>query len=185
MTGHRFRTPGSPIPVDPPVKIRIRIPKTRRDFLALAAGAVGAGTVLPIGTANAAEQARPDSVLIRVCHQFAEADYEAWYRYCTAPDGQEDDNDPPPDFATLNWITATPATTPEGWQAKALACATWNRDMYDGQWHPDTGTPLLAALLRDMVAPIRNAILGRLQEKYGPLPDGYTPDWRWVGRPVA
>jgi hypothetical protein len=60
----------------------------------------------------------------------------------------------------------------EGWPAKALACVTWNRDVYDDQWHQDTGTPLVAALLRDMVAPARNAILGRLQKKYGPLPDG-------------
>jgi hypothetical protein len=44
--------------------------------------------------------------------------------------------------------------------------------VYDDQWHQDTGTPLVAALLRDMVAPARNAILGRLQKKYGPLPDG-------------
>jgi hypothetical protein len=33
----------------------------------------------------------------------------------------------------------------------------------------DGVTPIIAALLRDMVAPARNAILTRLQAKYGPL----------------
>ena len=140
-------------------------------------------TALSAGTSISVSE--PDALLIRVCYQFAEAEFEDWYRYCTAPDGEEDDKSSF-DRDTLNWIAATPATTSAGWQAKALACAAFNRNMYDD--HTDDqeiGTPLLAALLREMAAPTRNAILLGLERKYGPLPDGYTPDWRWVGRTAA
>ena len=127
----------------------------------------------------------PDALLIRTCQQFSEAELNAWYRYCTAAPGEEH-NDPPVDRAALDWITATPATTPTGWQAKALVCAAFNRNMYDDSWDDrDRGTPILAALLREMIAPARNAILLGLERKYGPLPEGYTPDWRWIGRPAA
>jgi hypothetical protein len=127
------------------------------------------------------EPSHPDAVLIRTCHRFAEARYEDWYRYLTAPDGQCDE-DSKPDFDTLNWIAETPASTPEGCAAKALVCACWNHDMYDDpEDDRDSGSPILAALLREMAGPARNAILMKLEERFGPLPGNYTPDWRWIG----
>jgi hypothetical protein len=161
----------------------------RRDFLAMTAGAVAAKTVLPLAagaeTLSASRtRSSPDALLIETCFRFAEADWESWYRYCTAPDDVADEQDTPADTDTLHWIVATPATTPEGWHAKALAAAAWNRAAYDDPEDDRDGvTPIIAALLRDMVAPARNAILTRLQAKYGPLSEGYTPDWRWMGRP--
>ena len=126
-------------------------------------------------------QANPDEALIRACYRLAEGELDSRYRYVTSPDGLKGDDEA--DVALLDWITATPATTPEGWQAKALACAAWNRDMYDDTPDErDGGTTLLASLLRDMVAPARNAILTRCEAKYGPLPEGYSPDWAWIGR---
>ncbi len=128
----------------------------------------------------------PDAVLIRICQQFAEAELTSWYRYCTAPFHLADKQDPPPEHLLRHWIETTPATTPEGWHAKALACIAWNREMYDDpEDERDGGTTLLASLLRDMVAPARNAILARCEAAHGPLPEGYTPDWRWVGRASA
>jgi hypothetical protein len=103
-------------------------------------------------------------VLIRICHQFAESELTSWYRYCTAPSNLADKQDSRPERDLLHWIEATPATTPENWHAEALACVAWNRDMYDdAEDERDGGTTLLASLLRDMVAPARNAILARCE----------------------
>ena len=130
----------------------------------------------------AAKLSDPDAELIRICRQFAERELTNWYRYVTAPEDLADKQDPPPDWGSLHWIVATPATTPEGWRAKALAYAAWHRDAYDDPPEDrDNASPLLAALLRDMVAPARNAMVARLAEKHGPLPDRYTAEGIWLG----
>ena len=76
--------------------------------------------------------------------------------------------------------------TPAGCYAKALAYAAWWREAYDGpDGEADSDKPLLASLLRDMVAPARAEILSRCAAEYGPLPEGYTADWRWIGWPTS
>ena len=141
------------------------------------------------GAAIAAPSAQnPDAELIRVCQQFAEAQFADWYLYVTTDDPETEfqSENAPVDWETVRWITATPAHTLAGHQAKALACAAWDRDSYDSS--PDDNpafTGLLASLLRDLAAPARGVILARLAEQYGPLPDGYDADCRWIGRAVA
>ncbi|MGI4941673.1 MAG: hypothetical protein ACRYHQ_14125, partial [Janthinobacterium lividum] len=50
----------------------------------------------------------------------------------------------------------------------------------------EASATLLAGLLRDMVAPVRAEILARCAAEYGPLPEGYDVDARWIGRaPIA
>jgi hypothetical protein len=157
---------------------------TRRGLLGTAAVLAAA----PLAMAAAALPAEPDAELVRVCHAFAEAEWRNWWRYIVAPDDLADAQDREPDWPTLTWIKATPATTPAGWHAKALALSAWDRTAYDddAEWHePDSDTGLLAGLLRDMVAPARAAILARCAADYGPLPEGYTADWRWIGRAPA
>ena len=56
-----------------------------------------------------------------------------WYRYVTAPDDTADEYDDPTDWDTYYRIIATPATTPAGWDAKALAYAAWDREGYDDE----------------------------------------------------
>ena len=119
----------------------------------------------------------PDAELIRTCHRFAEYELASWYRYVL-----DNDDDSSPDHATYISIIATPATTPEGWHAKALAFTAWDRDSYDDHEDVRDGcSSLLASLLRDMVAPARNAIIAGLRAKHGPLPAGYSPDGIWIG----
>ena len=134
-----------------------------------------------VETQPTAAQGNADAELIRVCQRFAEGELESWYRYIIAPEDLCDAQDQPPDWKSLHWIISTPATTPEGWHAKALAYAAWDRDAYDDNEDRDTTTLLLASLLRDMVAPARRAILTRLQAELGPLPRGYDADWRFIG----
>jgi hypothetical protein len=125
----------------------------------------------------------PDAELIRRCHQFAEADLASWYRYVLAACNGEDADaqDTPADVDGYNWITATPATTREGWHAKALALSAWDRTAYfNDEPEESDGTTLLASLLQDMVAPERNAILAKLATQYGPLPEQYTSEGRWL-----
>ena len=118
----------------------------------------------------------PDAELIRTCHRFAEYELASWYRYAL-----DDDDDSSPDHATYVSIIAIPATTPEGWHAKALALTAWDRDSYDDHEDVRDGcSSLLASLLRDMVAPARNAIIAKLRAKYGPLPPSYTPEGIWL-----
>jgi len=158
------------------------IAPTRRAMLHGSAAALLAGTA----AASAKPGSSPDAELVRVCHDFAEAEFRNWWRYVTAPDDLADAQDQEPDWTTLAWIEATPATTPAGWHAKALAYAAWWREAYDDvEAERDASTPLLASLLRDMVAPARAAILARCAADYGPLPEGYTADARWVGRAPA
>jgi hypothetical protein len=146
-------------------------------------GAVPAVAGISLAGATNAATPDPDADLVRVCHRFAEAEYRNWYRYVTA-DGTEDDLDHDPDWTMLHQIEATPAMTPDGWRAKALALAAWSTDMYDDPPDDrDGGTTLLASLLRDMAAPARNAILTRCAAEFGPLPDSYDADWRWKGSP--
>ena len=146
-------------------------------------GAAAAFTAAPLALAAAAvPMADPDAELVRVCHDFAEAEFRNWWRYVVAPDHLADAQDTDPDWPILAWIEATPATTPAGWHAKALAYAAWWRDAYDDAEDGDSDAPLLASLLRDMVRPARAAILARCEAEYGPLGDGYGADWRWIGR---
>lgn len=167
------------VPTTPP-------PTHSRRHLLAAAPAALVLTGTGIGTAIAAHAAHLDAELIRVCRQFAEAELTGWYRYVIAPNDVADEQAAAGtwvnDRATWDWIAATPATTPEGWQAKALAFAVWERDAFDDpaddRCHTSTG---LASLLRDMVAPARAAIIARLTALYGPLPDGYTVDGMWMG----
>ncbi len=127
-----------------------------------------------------------DAELVRVCHRFAEAEYRNWWRYIVAPAHLADVLDQEPDWSTLERIETTPATTPTGWAAKALALAAWNREAYDDpDGERDPGATLLAAILRDMVAPERATILARCAAEYGPLPAGYTADARWIGHAPA
>ena len=151
---------------------------SRRSMLRGTAAVLFAGTA----AASSAEPA-PDGALILACHRFAEGEYRARWRDCTAPVHLSDAEATDADWATLEWITATPATTPAGWAAKALALAAWEPEMYDDlvPAESDTRTALLAALLRDMVAPARAEIVARCAAEYGPLGEGYTPDGRWIG----
>jgi hypothetical protein len=120
--------------------------------------------------------------LIRTCHRFAEDELEQWYRYVVTPEPECDELDDEVNWDTYHWIVATPATTPAGWHAKALAYTAWDRDAYDD--HQDDRTPaatFLAALLRDIVAPARRAIVARLAAQYGALPTSYTSEGVWIG----
>ncbi len=148
----------------------------------------GSAAVLLAGAATAAASAEPapDAELVRVCHDFAEAEWRSWWRYVTAPDYLADAEATDPDWSTLEWIETTPATTPAGWAAKALALAAWHREAYDdSDAEGDARATLLAGLLRDMVAPARAEILARCAAEYGPLPKGYTVDGRWIRRAPA
>lgn len=141
------------------------------------------------GAAVAAPVAQnPDAELIRICQQFAEAEFADWYLYVTTDDREieRQSEDTPVDWATVRQIEAMPATTLEGVRAKALACAAWDRDAYDSSADGHQAfTGLAASLLRDLAAPARGVILARLAEQYGPLPDGYDADCRWIGRAAA
>ena len=142
-----------------------------------------AADVLAAGWAVAAEFRNPDAELIRRCHQFAEAEISSWYRYVIAAENLADEQDTAEDSDGYNWITATPATTPAGWHAKALAWSAWHRTGYFDDEDSDGTSALLASLLQDMVAPARNAIMAKLFMQYGPLPACYTPEGRFLGYP--
>ncbi len=148
----------------------------------------GSAAALLAGAATVAASAEPapDAELVRICHDFAEAEWRSWWRYVTAPDDLADAEATDPDWSTLEWIEATPATTPAEWAAKALALAAWHREAYDdSDAEGDASATLLAGLLRDMVAPARAEILARCAAEYGPLPKGYTVDGRWIRRAPA
>ena len=146
-------------------------------------GAAAALTAAPLALSAVAAPAPADANLVRVCHAFAEAEFRNWWRYVTSPADMADTQEWEDDWPILAWITATPATTPAGWHAKALALSAWEREFYDDlvEAESDTRTSLLSALLRDMVAPARAEILARCAADYGPLPEGYTTDARWIG----
>jgi len=159
--------------------------RLRRALLTGSAAAVAA-MATGVAVSAGAVPASPDAEMIRACQQFAEAELASWYRYVVAPDDLADVQDAPPDWDTLHWIERTPATTPEGWCAKALALSAWHRDVFDDPEDDRDGhTPLLASLVRDMVAPTRAVIIARLVEQYGPLPESYTADGMWLGRAGA
>ena len=147
----------------------------------------GSAAVLFVGAvaAPSAEPA-PDAELVRACHAFAEAEWRSWWSYVVAPADLADVEATDPDWSTVEYIETTPAMTPAGWAAKALALAAWHREADDdADCEGDASATLLAGLLRDMVAPARAAILARCAVDYGPLPDGYTADARWIGQPLA
>jgi hypothetical protein len=149
---------------------------TRRVALGLSAAAIVAGFTAPaiaIGDQNS------DAELIRICHQFAEAELASWYRDVASDEWDEDEG---VDWDTYHQILATPATTPEGWHAKALACSAFAQSTYDDhESNRDSSTTFLASLLRDMVAPARKAIISRCAAKYGLLSSHYTADGIFVG----
>jgi len=161
---------------------------TNRLRRALLTGSAAAVAAMATGVAVSARAvpANPDAELIRACQQFAEVELASWYRYVVAPDDLADAQDVPPDWDTLHWIEATLAATPEGWCAKALALSAWHREAFDD---PEDGrdghTTLLASLVRDMVRSARDAIIERLVQQHGPLPDGYSVNGMWLGRAVA
>ena len=152
---------------------------TRRGALR-GASIAGLFSVPAVALAAQSSKSNPDEELIRVCHRFAESQLEDWYRYVVEVDTDEDDAPVPWD--AYHRIVGTQATTPAGWHAKALAFTAWSRDSYDDHEDDrDTHTTFLAALLRDMVAPARNAIVARCTAKYGPLPTQYTAEGIWIG----
>ena len=157
----------------------------RRRLLSTAAPAVLALS----GAAIAAPPAQnPDAELICICQQFAEAEYADWYLYVTTVDREIElqSENAPVDWATVRQIEAMPATTLEGVRAKALACASWDREAYDSSADDNQAfTGLLASVLRDLAAPARKVILARLAERYGPLPEGYDADCKWIGSAAA
>jgi hypothetical protein len=156
-------------------------PSTRRSALRFSAAALVAGVTLP-ASAGVATTVHPEAELIATCQRFAEAEFESWYRFVVESDEEDDAEWDAQCINVMKWITATPATTVEGCRAKALALTAWHRDFYDDQEDDrDTHTTFLAALLRDMVAPARNAIVARCSAKYGPLPASYTADGIWLG----
>ena len=154
----------------------------RRDILAMTPCVLLTAASVAIGAKGPHSR---DAELIETCQRFAEAELTGWFRYVTAPDNAADEQAASDmwvfDRATWEQIAATPAMTPEGWQAKALAFAALDRNAYDDMEDRDTSTPVLASLLRDMVRPARSAIIARLTRLYGPLPDGYSGDGMWLG----
>ena len=152
---------------------------TRRGALR-GASIAGLLSIPTIALADQSSKSNPDEELIRVCHRFAESQLEDWYRYVVEVDTDEDDVPVPWD--DYHRIVGTQATTPAGWHAKALAFTAWSRESYDDhQDDRDSHTTFLAALLRDMVGPARNAIVARCTAKYGPLPPQYTAEGIWIG----
>jgi hypothetical protein len=154
---------------------------TRRAALR-GASLVGLLGVPAVAFAARSSTANPDAELVRTCHRFAEGELARRHRYIVATEDLADEQDTPFDRDTYDWIAATPATTPEGWHAKALAYSAWATEAYDDHEDSrDSTTTFLAALLRDMVAPARNAIVARCTAKYGPLPTQYTAEGIWIG----
>jgi hypothetical protein len=113
---------------------------TRRDFLALGAGAVAAATVLPIAAASAA--GHPDAELVRLGERLR----EAWAAEQAALANSERDQTPEADrrwellerrsSAIVGQIEQQRATTLDGLRVKELALRWCNE-----------GEPLTAALL--------------------------------------
>ncbi len=179
--------------ITPVVKVRtdLAVPSVTNPHASrrglLGGGAMAAALVAGIVSTSASAasaSASSDAELIRVCHKFAEAEFADWYLYVITDDrGVESHHeDTIPDWATLHWIEATPATTLEGLRAKALALVAWHRDAYDNSPDDrDAHTTLLASLMRDLAAPARAVIIARLFERYGPLPKDYTIDGAWLG----
>jgi hypothetical protein len=154
----------------------------RRAFLA--GGVAAAALMAGAAGANSASAPNPDAELIRVCHQFAEAEFADWYLYVVTSDREIERRleDKALDWATLHWIEAAPAITLEGLRAKALAFVAWHRDAFDDCVDDRDGhSTLLASLMRDLAAPARAVIVARLVEQYGPLPKDYTADGVWLG----
>jgi hypothetical protein len=155
---------------------------SRRSLFGAGAALVAGAAALAAPGAMAASDHDADAELIRICHAFAEAEFDNWYRYVVAPVETADDDDRPPDWDTYRLIIDTPATTPAGWHAKALAFVAWYREAYDDvEIERTAASTLLASLLRNMVMPARNAIIAGCAKAYGPLPPQYTADGVWIG----
>ena len=157
----------------------------RRSLLAMAPFVLAASG--PAIAATSVGVLSRDAELIETCQRFAENEFDAWYHYVVTNDRSVEAHyeDSDPDWATLRWIEATPAHTPAGCQAKALAFVAWHRDAYDDSADDRNGhTGLLASLMRDLAAPARAAIIAHLVAQYGPLPAGYSTDGMWLGSAV-
>ncbi len=134
----------------------------------------------PTRSSDIPSPGNPDAELIALCDVFSKTELRNWYRYAIA-DGELDDNSPT-DRAMLARIIGTPATTPEGWRAKALAYTCCERNEFNSL---DPDTTLLGSLVRDMVAAQRTAIVARCAMELGPLPADYGADGRWLGNTTA
>lgn len=147
---------------------------SRRGALQLSLAAIAAGFTVP---AVASTETNPDAELLQLCHRFAEKELDDWYRSVAL----DEDNDGDLDWETYRQIGNTPARTPEGCQAKALVYSAWFASAYAEIDQDDPNAVFLSLLLTDLVAPVRNPIVYRLAEKYGPLPPDYTPEGIWLG----
>jgi hypothetical protein len=127
-------------------------------------------------------QINTDAVLIRTCHEFARKQFDQWWRYVQTPI-DEDAIDEDPDWNIYHWIANTPASTPEGVRAKALAVVAWYHEAYDDCLPDkrDSFSTFLASLMRDLVNPERSAIIAEMKQKYGPLPEHYSDDAVFMG----
>jgi hypothetical protein len=103
-------------------------------------------------------QSAGDADLIRICQNFAAAEFGSRHAYLTAPEDMRDTQDTAVDWATLHLIAATRAITPAGWSAKALAAAAWAGDCLD-----NSDVPLIRSLIQDMAGQAQNDLLDRLK----------------------
>ncbi len=133
---------------------------TRRGFLALAGGAVGAGTVLPVGAAAAVEQAHPDVELLSLIAQFNGLEHHilAFYEkdgpFYIEDDDERDEAIEPfkvKQEALLPQICSTRAVTRDGTAAKAQMLHLWASDIVDGLDSPDWIEQMMAGIMLDLL----------------------------------
>ena len=144
------------------------MPPTRRGLLG-GAVALGAAPGVLIPAAHAANH--PDAELIRICHDFAAYEFGAHFAYCAEPDEEKAaEQGLPPDFNALQQITEMQANTPDGWQAKALAYASWRRIGINNpvEGTDEAGQVLLSSLILYMAGPELDSLLALMAERYGP-----------------
>ena len=118
---------------------------------------------------------RPDAELIRICQEFAEAELRNWYLETLNPDAEIE----PTNRNIRELIARTLAETPEGLHAKMLALSCWDSVTYANEESGGEDT-LLSSIMRDMVAPARNAIVAKLAVGHCRRPalrrvDGWDP----------
>ena len=89
----------------------------------------------PPGGRHQASDRDRDAEPIRACHEFAVRELTDEYRF---PIGLHVDDDFD-DVDRYKWIAATPATTFEEWQAKAIALSAWSGRAYFADEPDGTG----------------------------------------------
>lgn len=120
----------------------------------------------------------PNAAFIEKCRSFAERELDEWYRHIVT----EFDEGKPVDWEGYTSILGTKAVTTEEIRVKALAYVAFDADILsDANPDADPCQRFLSSLLRDIVTDDRDEIVGRLAEKYGPLPPQYTPNGIWLG----